>query len=98
MVPAQARQNLVVRFHPEIPAFTSQATHLPSDLIVPENMTSALVFSVNGVDSRPLNLTGRVLPKVHLLNPFDVTQPPLVMFARSGSDYIVDPCPASREV
>lgn len=83
-------QKYNVTFCPVVPAFINQTTRVPSNLVLPEEFTSALIFSVNRSAPQLINLNSRILPTVRLINPADPGSSPIVTLTRSGEEYTVE--------
>jgi len=84
------QQRFRILFDPIIPALAGRTTNLSAGQVLPELITSRMTINHNAGAPATLNLTGRLTTAVKLIHPVDPQLQPLITFARSGNDIIVE--------
>jgi hypothetical protein len=79
-----------VRFNPIIPAVAGDNTGLAASEVLPEEVTSQLVFNQNGGNPVTINLIGRVDEEFRLIDPDNPRRAPQVDLIRSGNQLTVE--------
>src|SRR5262249_44938066 len=88
-VPAQQSQTLCLKFSPLIPALAGKTTGLAASNVLPDTVTSKLVFRPTGGGTLPVPIVGQVSTAVILINKDNPRAPAEVIFSRSGDDITV---------
>ena len=86
--PCQSR-SFCARFNPSIPALAGKTTGLSADEVVPDAVTSAIMFRQAGGSVVAVNLLGHVDTGLVLINPDNPRKPPLLNMSRSGDEFII---------
>jgi hypothetical protein len=88
--PGQRRTFRLV-FNPAVPAFTGRTTNLSASDVLPNPVTSRVIFSQGG--ALPLSvvipISGRVSTGVQLLNPENSRDNKRVIFVRTGNEFSI---------
>jgi uncharacterized repeat protein (TIGR01451 family) len=86
--PCQAR-TFCATFNPSIPAAAGKTTGLSADDVLPDTVTSAIVFQQEGAGEVAVNLVGHVTTELLLINADNPRKQPRVEFTRSGNEFVV---------
>jgi hypothetical protein len=87
--PCQSR-TLCVSFNPVIPAPAGQTSGLAAEEVVPDMITSTVLFRQTGGAAVGVNLTARVAGEIVFINPSNPRKQPRLSFSRSGDEFIVE--------
>lgn len=82
-------QTICVKFGALIPAVAGKTSGLAAANVLPETVTSKIVFRQNGAANVEIPLLARVATGVVLIDPVNPRRPPVVTFTRNGNDIIV---------
>jgi hypothetical protein len=86
--PGQGLQ-LCLKFFPFIPALAGKTTGLAASDVLPDLVTSTIVFRQNNRANIDIPILARVATGVVLINPANPRKPAIVNFARSGNEITV---------
>ncbi|MEW6130835.1 MAG: choice-of-anchor D domain-containing protein [Acidobacteriota bacterium] len=79
-----------VRFRPAIPAVVNGTTGLAASSVLPDTVTSQVVFQQAGSSPLMVPLIGRVTTGVKFINPSNPANDPVVNFTRNGDEFTVE--------
>ncbi|HEV8483708.1 MAG TPA: hypothetical protein VGV87_09180, partial [Blastocatellia bacterium] len=76
-------------FNPSIPGLAGKTTGLSADDVVPDAVTSAIMFRQAGAGVVAVNLLGHVDTGLVFINPDNPRKAPLLNMSRSGDEFII---------
>jgi uncharacterized repeat protein (TIGR01451 family) len=83
------RRSFRVLFKPGIPAITGKTTGLAASELMRDVITSKITFKQNGIEAIVVNLVGRILTDVRIINPDNARAKKRVEFTKTGNEFIV---------
>ncbi|MEW6212611.1 MAG: HYR domain-containing protein, partial [Acidobacteriota bacterium] len=78
-----------LRFDPLIPAVETSTNNLRAPSVIPDFITSACNFTIQGGPQLSVNVEGNVAETLMLINPDNPRKKSTVTFARSGNEFIL---------
>ncbi len=88
-VPANGSVRFCVRFRPLFPPVADTNSGLQATDVVPEEITSNIIFRVNSSQTLAVSLLGIVRAKAVFINPDNPRQLPVLSLTRSGDQFIL---------
>lgn len=90
VIPVGGQATFVVQFNPLLPILAGKTDGLFANQVLPDVVTSRLVITPNAGAPTSIGLTGRIATATQMIHPGDSSLPPLVVFTRSGNDFLVE--------
>ena len=84
------KQNFRIRFHPVIPTVAKGTRGLPADQVLPDFITSQVIFLQNGGAPIAINLVGFLDTAVALTDPDNPRNGPTIIFSRVEDEFIIE--------
>jgi hypothetical protein len=88
-IPALGSQALCLKFNAVIPALSGKTTGLAASNVLPDTVTSKLVFRLNSGGTLSVPIVGQVSTAVTLINKDNPRAPAEVIFSRNGDEITV---------
>jgi uncharacterized repeat protein (TIGR01451 family) len=84
------KKNFRVRFNPIIPTVERGTSNLAANQVLPDLITSKIVFSQNAGPPITINLVGQISTDVQLINPDNPRHGALIVFSRVQDEFIIE--------
>ncbi|HKP86422.1 MAG TPA: HYR domain-containing protein, partial [Blastocatellia bacterium] len=88
-IPVGQSRSFQVLFKPRLPVITGKTTGLSAADLLPDLITSKITFRQSGTEPIVVNLTGRILTDVKLINPDDARGQKRARLTKSGNEFEV---------